>query len=355
MGGSRQGAGVRGGHTAARPTLKDVAARAQVSNSTVSNVLNGRLQSVSRQTERRVRRAMEELNYHPNSSARALRSQANGILAFLLLDESEKYLADPLTNHIIAGVGDVLRERGWSLLIHTVMAGSAREQLFQPLLQRSVDGAFLLVSGSRENRRWYVNELTRMQQSFVVFDEVLDNATTMSVRAADRDAGRILTEHLLGKGHRRIAFIATGVATAVIEQRHLGYADALRAAGLAPDPGLLRLHGTWQPAGGAMMATELMALPEPPTAIICGHDVLAIGALHAVQNLGLAVPGEVAVAGFDDYAVSAWVRPTLTSVQLPGYQMGRTGATMLFDVCTGAEPPARQVVLPVELSARGST
>ena len=98
-----------------------------------------------------------------------------------------------------------------------------------------------------------------------------------------------------------------------------------------------------------------MALPQPPTAIICGHDMLAIGALRAVQDLGLAVPETVAVAGFDDYAVSAWMRPTLTSVQLPGYQMGRMGAAMLLDVCTGVEPPARQVVLPVELNARGST
>ena len=103
------------------------------------------------------------------------------------------------------------------------------------------------------------------------------------------------------------------------------------------------------------MATRLMALPEPPTAIICGHDVLAIGALHTVRALGLAVPEKIAVAGFDDYAVSAWIQPALTSVQLPGYQMGRIGAAMLLDVCAGVEPAARQVVLPVGLSVRDST
>ena len=298
---------------------------------------------------------MKELNYYPDTSARALRSHQIGTFAFLLLDEAAKYLADPLTNLIMAGIGDVLRERGLSLLIHTVRPGKAKKNLFEPLLRRSVDGALVLISGEPANRRWYLDQLAQMEQPVVVFDEVLNDTALLSVRAADRDAGRMVTEHLISKGHRRIAFIATRVPTAIIEQRYLGYADALRSAGIDPDAELTVSDADWQPAGGAAMAKQLMGRPEPPTAIICAHDVLAIGALHAVQALDIAVPDQVAIAGFDDYAISAWLRPTLTSVQLPAYEMGRIGATMLLEARNGIKPNAGQIVLPVKLISRGST
>jgi DNA-binding LacI/PurR family transcriptional regulator len=251
-------------------------------------------------------------------------------------------------------VGDVLREREKSLLIQTVRAGGPREHLLLPVLQNRVDGALVLVSGEPQLRRWYVEQLAGRDRPFVVFDEVLDDPSILSVRAADRDAGRMLTEYLQAKGHERIAFIGARVPWAVVEQRQLGYADALRAAGTDVEDDLQLFEAGWQPAGGAEMARRLLSSARPPTAIVCGSDVLAIGAMQAADGMGLQVPDDVAVAGFDDFQFSAWARPSLTTVRVQAYEMGRVGATMLLDELDGKPLEMRQVVLPVELVRRES-
>jgi LacI family transcriptional regulator len=340
----------RGGRT----TMRDVAERASVSIMTVSNVINGRAGAVSATTRRRVERAMKELDYHPNVTARALRSTKSNTLAFLLRDESDGYLADPLTSLITAGVGDVLREQDRSLLIRTVRTDGPPESLLAPVLEGRVDGAFVLLSGEPGLRRRYVEQLSETSTPFVVFDEVLEDQRILSVRAADRDAGRMLAERLLLQGHKRIAFIGARVPWAVVEQRHLGYADALHAAGIQPAPELQLFEAGWQPSGGALMTGALLELDEPPTAVMCGSDALALGAIQAVKGSGREVPKDVAVTGFDDFTFSAFVEPALTTVRIPAYQMGRLAAGMLLGEIAGDHPDARQLVLPVELVARSS-
>ena len=338
----------------ARPTMKDVAAVASVSVMTVSNVINERAGTVGATTRRRVERAMAELGYHPNVSARALRSSRSETMAFLLLDESPAYLADPLTNLYLTGVGDVLRERDRGLLIHTVSPGAERERLLAPVLKSSVDGTFVLVSGEPDLRAWYVERLAALGRPFVVFDEMVDDPDVLSVRAAQRDGARMLAEYLLEQGHERIAFIGARSPWAVVEQRRLGYADALQAAGLSPDPQLQLFEAAWQPEGGAGMARKLMELDASPTAIMCASDLLGIGTLQALRERGTRVPDDVAVTGFDDFDFSAWVQPSLTTVRIPAYKMGRTAAAMVVDEVDGQPVEARQVTLPVELVVRAS-
>lgn len=334
--------------------MRDVAERASVSVMTVSNVINGRAGAVGAETRRRVERAMRDLGYYPNVSARALRSTRSDTLAFLLRDESEEYLADPLTSLITAGVGDVLREQDRSLLIRTVRADGPPESLLTPILEGRVDGAFVLLSGEPSLRRWYLEQLSSAGTPFVVFDEVLDDPQILSVRAADRDAGRMLAERLVARGHTRIAFIGARVPWAVVEQRHLGYGDALRAAGITPSPELQVFEAAWQPSGGASMTTALLQLPDPPTAIMCGSDALAIGAMQIIKSVGKRVPADVAVTGFDDFAFSAFVEPALTTVRIPAYRMGRLAATMLLAEIADEAVEARQLVVPVELVERAS-
>jgi DNA-binding LacI/PurR family transcriptional regulator len=339
----------------ARPTMKDVAARAGVSVQTVSNVINAREGTAGPETRERVEQAMEELGYHPNVSGRALRSSRTDTMALLLRDETESFLADPLTNLITAGIGDVLREEERGLLIQTAKPGGRREGLLAPILQSRVDGAFVLLSGDREMRLWYVEQLARLGRPFVVFDEVLDDRSILSVRAADRDAGRSLAEYLIGKGHTRIAFIGARSPWAVVEQRHLGYEDAMRAAGLRPDRRLQIFAAGWQSSGGAEITHELLSMDRPPSAIMCGSDVLAVGAIQAAKARGLRVPDDVAVTGFDDFAFSSFIEPQLTTIRVPGYEMGQVAAEMLLAEVDGRGPRVRQVVLPTQLVIRGST
>ena len=154
--------------------------------------------------------------------------------------------------------------------------------------------------------------------------------------------------------HRRIAFIAARVPWAVVEERHRGYCEALDAAGIPYMPELELFEAGWEPAGGGEMALKVLGRDDPPTAIMCGSDVLALGALKALRERGVRVPEQVAVTGFDDFLFSEYIDPPLTTVKVPGYEMGRAGAELLIGRFEGDEPAERQQVLPVELCLRAS-
>ena len=142
----------------------------------------------------------------------------------------------------------------------------------------------------------------------------------------------------------------------MVEERLRGYRDALQAAGIAADPALELTEGVWDPADGSQMAERLLAQPDPPTAIMCGNDLLALGAIRAARIRGLRVPDDVAVTGFNDFEFAEFADPPLTTVRVPGYDLGRLGAESLIAQLGGDPVPAggRRLSLPVELQLRGS-
>jgi DNA-binding LacI/PurR family transcriptional regulator len=336
--------------------MKDVAADAGVSLQTVSNLVNGRLEQMSAVTQQRVEQAMQRLEYHPNSSAQSLRSARTRTLGFLVLDEHRAFLADPLTALLIAGVGDIARAHHFGILVQGAQPDDAEDELLAPMREHRIDGAFVLLTGKPQVRRRYVDRMQELGTEFVLFDEVVSDSALLSVRAAERDGGRRLTEHLLQRGHRRIAFMAVDVPWPVVEQRFLGYCDALGDAAIkrAPEIERFEVHG-YQPEGAAEVVLKLLALEEPPTAIICGSDLLALATMRVVRDSGLQVPESVAVAGFDDFAFSSLVDPALTTVAVPAYEMGRTAAQMLIQRLEGEDPQLRHAVFGVDLRVRAST
>ncbi len=330
--------------------MRDVAARADVSVQTVSNLINNRLHLMGEDTRERVEQAMTDLGYHPNVAARTLRSARTQTLCFLLLDEGNRFLADPMTDLIIAGIGDVARDRGYGLLIQATRPHEPDPALIRPLLENRADGAFLFMSGKPDLRRWYVSRLGELGFPFILL-EASEDPQLLTVAAADRGGARRLTEHLIAEGHERIAFLTTKVPWPMLEQRMLGYRDALRAARLKP---IVLSGGTWTPTSGAEQAERLLSRTAPPTAMMCGNDLLALGAIRAVREQGLSVPGDVAVTGFDDFDFAQFADPALTTVRIPGYDIGRTAGEALIGVLEGEAPAERQVVLPVELELRES-
>jgi DNA-binding LacI/PurR family transcriptional regulator len=330
--------------------MRDVAARAQVSVQTVSNLINDRVHLMGEETRIRVEQAMSELGYHPNLAARTLRSARTETLCFLLLDEGNRFLADPMTDLIIAGIGDVARDSGYGLLIRAARPHEPDPSLVRPLLENRADGAFLFMSGEPKLRRWYVDKLAELGFPFILL-EPSDDPQILTVTAADREGARRLTEHLIDAGHERIAFLTTAVPWPMLEQRLLGYRDALDAAGLEP---LVLSGGTWTPGSGAEQAERALSLRQRPGAMMCGNDLLALGAISAVRERGLKVPDDVAVTGFDDFDFAQFADPALTTVRIPGYEIGRAAGEALIDVLGGGMPTERQVVLPVELELRES-
>lgn len=330
--------------------MRDVAARADVSVQTVSNIVNARFHLMGDDTRARVEQAMSELGYHPNLAARALRSARAETLCFLLLDEGNQFLADPMTDLVIAGIGDVARERGYGLLIRAALPDEPDPSLLKPLLEHRADGALLFLSGEPELRRWYVTRLVELGFPFVLL-ETADRTGVMTVSAADRDGARALTEHLIAAGHKRIAFLTSAVPWPMLEQRLLGYHDALDAAGLRP---MVFAGGTWTPASGAALGSRILDERRAPTAMMCGNDLLALGVIRSVRERGLTVPDDVAVTGFDDFQFAEFTDPPLTTVRIPGYDIGRTAGEALVDVLEGRPRRRRRHVLPVELKLRAS-
>jgi DNA-binding LacI/PurR family transcriptional regulator len=330
--------------------MRDVAAHAEVSVQTVSNLINQRFHLMGEETRVRVEQAMSELGYHPNLAARTLRSSRTETLCFLLLDEGNRFLADPMTDLIIAGIGDVARDRGYGLLIRAARPHEPDPSLIKPLLENRADGAFLFLSGEPDLRRWYVDKLVELGFPFILL-EPSDDPRLLTVTAADREGARRLTEHLISIGHERIAFLTTAVPWPMLEQRVLGYRDAVDHAGLEP---IIVTGGTWTPTSGAEQAERLLGWPERPTAMMCGNDLLALGVIRAVRERGLRVPADVAVTGFDDFDFAQFTNPALTTVRIPGYDMGRAAGEALIDVLGGGGPTDRQPVLSVELELRES-
>lgn len=335
-------------------TMRDVAREAEVSVQTVSNFVNERFEAMGEKTRERVGVAMEKLGYFPNLTARGLRSSRTSTLAFLVIDEHARFLADPLTDLLLAGVGDVARDRSYGILVQSARPGDDPTSLLRPILESRVDGAFLLMSGKLALRRSYVERLKATNRPFVVFDETTSDSEVLSVRAHERRGGRLMTEHLLEKGHRRIAFIAAAVPFPVIEQRHRGYREALKQAGIEPVRELQLFEGGWDPSEAVTMTTRLLGLTDPPTAIICGSDLLAGAAIHAAVQTGRSVPDDLAVCGFDDFPFAAYLNPPLTTVEIPAFEMGSAAATILTDLLDGKRPARPHVILDVRLRVRES-
>jgi LacI family transcriptional regulator len=173
----------------------------------------------------------------------------------------------------------------------------------------------------------------------------------------DLAGGRLATQHLLDLGHRRIGFVRYTAFTAISGLRLNGYRQSLEAAGVSFDPALL-IECDDSYAAGCEAMERLLALAGPPTAVFTHHDVLALGAMHAVQRRGLACPGNISIVGYDDTASSAYFNPPLTTVRLPTDEIGREAASLILDLAHRARealPPQRTTTLPVQLIVRGST
>jgi DNA-binding LacI/PurR family transcriptional regulator len=324
-----------------------------VSIQTVSNVVHSRTESMTPDTRRRVLEAVQTLQYHPNSQAQGLRSRRTNTLGFLLLDPDPRFMADPMTDLVISGVGAVARERGYMMLVHAAKPDRLDYGLFDPVQQNRVDGVLLMLSGDASLRLQYVKEMQRLTSNCAVFEDV-DDPSVISVTADNRRGAYDMASRLIKGGHRRIAFIASAVSWPMIERRFQGYRAALRDAGLEFDPALTRFEGEWHPATGMRLTSQLCDEPDPPTAVLAGNDLLALGAVKALKERGLRVPDDVAVAGFDDFEFAEYTDPPLTTLHVPGFEMGHLAATRLIDHIEGKGDLATATVLPVRLVVRES-
>jgi LacI family transcriptional regulator len=327
-----------------RPTMKEVAAVAGVSLSTVSRVVNG--EEVRADLAARVQDAVEMLGYRRDHTASTLR-RADRMSATigLIIDD----VGNPFFSVMHRGVEEVAREHGVIVFVGSSDEDAGREhELADAFGARGVDGLILVPSGTDQS---YLQRERRAGVGIVFVDRpprLIDADAVLSDNAA---GARLAVAHLVAAGHRRIGFLGDRPEIYTAAERLRGYREATAAAGLPYDDRIV-MHEIVSTTGGYAATRELLSAPEPPTALFTSQNLITIGAVRALVELGL--HGRVAIVGFDDVPLSDAVRPGLTIVAQDPAALGRTAAERLFARLDGDSSPAREVVLPVSLIERGS-
>jgi DNA-binding LacI/PurR family transcriptional regulator len=331
-------------------TIKQVANLAHVSTATVSYVLNG-TGTVTEATRRRVLAAVAELDYQPSYAARSLRGRGHTL--GLALQALPGRLADPALAELLAGFADAASQHGYHLLLAAPADGETEAELCMSLARTGrVDGLLLLDTLAEDARAL---ALCEAGIPHVCAGPAPAGCESPSVAVDGRAAAVLAVNHLLAQGHRRLALIQLPSDLADSEPRYLGYADALAAAELPIDPLLIVEAGGRAEEDGYQAMSELLGLPQPPSAVLACSDELAFGAMHALYDAGLDIGADVSLVGFDDLPLAAHTHPSLTTLRQPRRAIGERLAALLIAAIEDRARPPEQVTLNARLIVRRST
>lgn len=334
------------------PTLAQVAREAGVSVPTVSKVLNGR-EDVAAETRRHVDEVLRRLGYRRQGFAR---TETGGGVTHRTVDLIVHSLETTWTGAVLAGAEAAAQEAGLHLAINAMLGRTWHARTTRGWLDRiAARGTAGVITNLAHVSS---SEIAWFEQNAVPYVMIDPSAVpppeTYAVAATNWEGARSGVQHLLDLGHRRIAVIAGRRSRHCSELRLEGYRSAMRAARVRIPPGYVR-HGDFDLETGAQRMTELLDLPEPPTAVFVCSDPMALGALRAIRARGLSVPGDVSIVGFDDLPESRWAVPELTTVRQPLAEMGAQAIRILARIMDGEPPDHRRTELSTTLVVRSST
>jgi LacI family transcriptional regulator len=326
-------------------TIKDVAAAAGVSVATVSRVLNGS-ERVDPKLAKRVSEAVARLGYRRSGLARSLRIQRARVVGLVISD-----IRNPFFTDVVRGIEDRVGAEGYSLVLCNSDEDLTKEGDYLDLfVEERMAGAIVSPASSDGTR---LTALTERGMPVVLIDREAAREAVDTVLVDNVRGGELATEHLLAGGYRRIACVTGPPRTSTGNDRLEGWRTALRAAGRPAEEGLVR-RADFKESGGHDAAAELLASPEPPDAFFVANNLLTVGVLAAITEAGWDVPGEVGVVGFDDMPWARLLRPALTTVAQPTYELGRIAADLLERRIEGRDAPPERVVLEPTLQIRDS-
>ena len=327
------------GATSARPTMTDVAKLAGVSQSSVSLVLNGMTGArISDATRERVARAARELGYELPSQRRIERRQGLRNKIAFIIDEIST------SPHPVVSL-DGVRDEAWaSGLVVTSYVTRSNAELEQATLEAIVNDPQVIgiIYATIFTREVVLPELIDGLPLVLLNCYVADKRHT-SIVPAEVAGGFTATEYLIKNGHRRIGFINGESWMDAASERMRGYRQALASHDIPYDKELVR-EGDWLPLRGYHLAKELLSATLRPTAIFCANDLMALGAIEAAAELGILVPDDVSIMGYDDHELARYTHPPLSTLILPNYQMGRHAAEMLIDAFTSGKQIRKGVI-----------
>jgi LacI family transcriptional regulator len=327
----------------ARVTIGDVAAEAGVSIATVSKVINGRY-GVAPGTHDRVRAVIDELGYESSLVARSLRSRRTNVIGILVAD------IEPFSAELLKGAGAAIRAREYELIVYSGSGHgkdhSGWERRYVSRLGGTLTDGMILVTPTVVD----VGDATPI----VAVDPHTGPSRLPSVHSDNLAGAFAATQHLIGLSHRRIGFLAGRPDLQSARHRERGYYAALGAAGIAVDPELIRV-GDYELELSEGPARQLLTLDDRPTAVFAANDLSAMQTMHVARSLGLDIPGDVSVVGFDNIPESALTEPPLTTIDQSIQEMGRRAVELLIDLIDGNTEGPQQITLPTRLVVRQST
>ena len=322
------------------PTMRDVAAAAGVSLSTVSLVVNEK-PGVSHDRRERVLKVIEELNYI--TGGRRKSAVETKVIGLLMESLSEASRSEGFYVRIVSGIEDTAYELGYQVLLHVYRPAIDPLNSIRELMGRDVDG--LIIANDGDITPNVIQNIAEARIPMVLVEN-FQNFPIHAVTADNFTAGRVMTDYLIQLGHRRIGALGGPDKYSSLRDRMRGYRTAMLENGLPLDPGLQPSPISGNPRKGYVQMQKLISLPDPPTAVFAVSDRAAFGAMEAIKDAGLVCPDDISVVGIDDVRDSAYSNPSLTTFSVPKYDLGKAAVFTLHNLTRDKSmAPARTVLL----------
>ena len=329
------------------PNMKQIADMAGVSLGTVSHVLNDSAR-VREPLRKRVFEAVEALGYQPSQLARGLRRDKTNMLGMVIPD-----VTNPFFPAVVRGAEDIAFANGYRLVLCNTDNDHEKELAHLNELRTYLPSGLIVIPSSFSDLTVQAERYRRAGTAVVCIDRLPKRWNGDSVTVANEQGAYAATRHLIKIGHRRLAAITGPLHLTNAKQRLDGFRRALNESKLTVAPEYLH-ETTFERAGGYTKARLILKLLPPPTAIFAGNDMIALGVIQAIRELGLHCPKDVSVMGFDDLDFAELISPSLSSVSQSGYQLGAMAARILMDRLRGDNGPPKHLVLNTQLKIRDS-
>jgi DNA-binding LacI/PurR family transcriptional regulator len=331
------------------PTMRDVANAAEVSLSTVSLVVNGK-SGVSAERRERILETIKKLGY--DMEGRIAVATETKVLGLLMESLSEASRSDGFYTRVVSGIEETAYQLGYQMLLHVYRPDIDPIHSIRELMGRDIDG--LIIANDGDVNLDVIRKIASAGRPIVLVENYQPDPIN-SVTADNFTAGRIMTEHLIGLGHTRIGALIGPAKYSSLRDRMRGYQVAMVEYGLELDPALRPHPISGNPRKGYVQMQQLLALPEPPTAVFAVSDRAAFGAMDAIKDAGLHIPRDISIVGIDDVRDSAFSSPPLTTYRVPKYDLGRTAVFILHDLVTHKNLAPSRTVLLGQIEVRQSS
>jgi len=331
--------------------MKDIARLAGVSRTTVSFVLNDRIDmKISEATRKKVLNIARELDYHPHAIAKSLVKKETRTIGLILCQDLRSVFSDLLFPQVILGINTVAAKKGYKILLHYIGNKTDQDSYYHLAMEKRVDG--IILSGPRSND----DELTKLKnEGFPIV--LLGQVVGLDISCSDIDnvdASKKIVNHLICHGHERIAIITNAPLNYTASKLRLsGYKEALEENNIDFNEELVGI-GNFTPQSGFKAMQMLLSLKKIPTAVFVASDVVAFGAMDAIRKKDMQIPGDIAVAGFDNISISEYMEPPLTTINLPGFDIGFNATNLLINIIEKVDMSPRKIILKTNMIIRKS-